>query len=217
MDDSIRCTARSKQSGERCKRARAKGALVCAMHGGKAPQVKRKAKERVVKQQALATAQRMVQLAGVDMDPIQHLLESLHMAHQLVRVWGVMVADLDDAAEREARGQGKIRGELSYDVAPADSFDDLRVTTSDHLIGFNYRGEAQVHPYVTEYQQAIERRAKFAKLCLDAGIAERQVRMVEAQVELVHRAFEAALEAAKLSAEQRQEARQTYARQLRAA
>ena len=35
MDDSRRCTATSKQSGERCKRAASRGRTVCAMHGGK--------------------------------------------------------------------------------------------------------------------------------------------------------------------------------------
>lgn len=217
VDERHRCTARSSRTGERCRKARVKGALVCGTHGGRAPQVRDKAKRRAAEQAALLEAQRMVQLAGVDMDPIQHLLESLHLAHQLVRVWGVMVAELDEAAERRAVDDGKIRGELTYSEAPKDSYDELRVFSADHLLAFNYRGEAQVHPFMIEYQHALDRWAKFAKLCIDANISERQIRMVEAQVELVHKAFEAALDAAKLKPDQRQEARQTYARHLRAA
>lgn len=52
LDDSRRCTAKSKQSGERCKRAAIVGGTVCAMHGGKSPVVAAAAERRVVEQQA---------------------------------------------------------------------------------------------------------------------------------------------------------------------
>jgi hypothetical protein len=42
-----RCTARSKRTGAQCKRAPHPGAAVCTMHGAAAPQVKRKAEERM--------------------------------------------------------------------------------------------------------------------------------------------------------------------------
>lgn len=41
------CTAKSKQSGERCKRPPIIGGMVCATHGGKAPQVQRTARGRL--------------------------------------------------------------------------------------------------------------------------------------------------------------------------
>lgn len=41
------CTARSKQSGKRCKRRPIPGGRVCVMHGGKAPQVQLAAEERL--------------------------------------------------------------------------------------------------------------------------------------------------------------------------
>lgn len=41
------CTAKSSQSGLRCRRAPILGGTVCASHGGLAPQVKRKAAERL--------------------------------------------------------------------------------------------------------------------------------------------------------------------------
>ena len=37
MDEKKRCTAKSKRSGERCKRAASLGRNVCAIHGGKSP------------------------------------------------------------------------------------------------------------------------------------------------------------------------------------
>lgn len=42
------CTATSKQSGERCKRAPIVGGFVCEMHGGKAPEVRKSARERLL-------------------------------------------------------------------------------------------------------------------------------------------------------------------------
>lgn len=49
LDDAgaVRCTARSKRSGIRCKRPPIAGGTVCRMHGGAAPQVKAKALERL--------------------------------------------------------------------------------------------------------------------------------------------------------------------------
>ncbi len=47
MNESRRCAAHSSQTGQRCKKAAIKGGTVCASHGGRAPQVKRSAKERL--------------------------------------------------------------------------------------------------------------------------------------------------------------------------
>lgn len=43
-----RCTATSKQSQQRCKRSAILGGSVCFTHGGAAPQVQRKARERLL-------------------------------------------------------------------------------------------------------------------------------------------------------------------------
>lgn len=43
----IRCKARSSRTGEPCKRYPIQGATVCRTHGGAAPQVQRKARERL--------------------------------------------------------------------------------------------------------------------------------------------------------------------------
>jgi hypothetical protein len=209
-----RCTAMSKQSGEQCKRRPSKGSTVCAMHGGKAPQVRNAAKQRTVRAEAMVQAERMVARAGVDRDPIEHLLDSLHLATQLVHVWGAMVAAIDDAAERELE-PGQIRGELGYEETQGEFGSSVIVMPKDRMLAVNSKGEARVHPYVTEYQQALERRAKFAKLCIDAGIAELQIRIMEQQVELAVRAFEAMLDKLGLDHAKRQEARREYGRHLR--
>lgn len=60
-----KCSAKSKQSGNRCKQPAIPGGKVCRYHGGAAPQVKRKAEERLE-----ATKERVLleycRLAGVD-------------------------------------------------------------------------------------------------------------------------------------------------------
>ena len=43
-----KCEARSKQSGERCKRWPIPGGTVCVIHGGKAPQAQAAAKDRLM-------------------------------------------------------------------------------------------------------------------------------------------------------------------------
>ena len=47
MDESRRCTAKSRRSGKQCKNAAILGGRVCRFHGGAAPQVRRKANERL--------------------------------------------------------------------------------------------------------------------------------------------------------------------------
>ena len=47
MDEARRCTAKSSWSKQRCRKAAIRGGTVCHTHGGGAPQVQRKAKERL--------------------------------------------------------------------------------------------------------------------------------------------------------------------------
>jgi hypothetical protein len=86
----MQCVAKSVRSGKPCRNHAVKGARVCRMHGGSAPQVKAKARVRAIEAAAHDEAQRMVQRSGVHADPIEHLLDSLHIAATLVVVWGEM-------------------------------------------------------------------------------------------------------------------------------
>ena len=60
MDDSRRCTAH-KKDGQRCKKAAILGGTVCGTHGGSAPQVRNKARQRIM-EAADPAAARMVEL-----------------------------------------------------------------------------------------------------------------------------------------------------------
>lgn len=203
----MRCAAKNRD-GTRCRSYAMKGQKRCRMHGAASPQARKRGDQR----RALEEAKRMVARAGVEMDPIEHLLDSLHHAAQLAEVFGMMAAALD-----EASAELELRGELRYHVAALDSPNELAVASGDHLLGFNHDGEAQLHPFLVEHRRWVEIRAKFAKLCLDARIDERLIALHERQVKLAQQAFEAMLEELGFNAPKRQEARQAYARHLRAA
>jgi hypothetical protein len=53
MNDSRRCRAKSKATGKRCRKAAILGGTVCQKHGGGAPQVKAKAAERLLADEAV--------------------------------------------------------------------------------------------------------------------------------------------------------------------
>lgn len=215
--DTERCGAKKRQGTGHCTQIAGwgtghLGVGKCKLHGGSTESGRKAATREGAEQEA----QRMVRLAGVDQDPIEHLLESLHLAAALVQVWGTMVAAIDHKAEEEAETDGFLRGELGYEEVESDKgFTDMVVRPKDRLMAVDSRGESQVHPYMAEYQRALERRAKFAKLCIDAGVAERQIRVYEQQAEIAQRAFEATIDALGLSAPDRQKARREYAGHLR--
>jgi hypothetical protein len=94
MDESRRCTAKSKQSGERCKRAAIPGGKVCSIHGGKIPRVQAAAQRRL----DLAKAETAVKVYGipVEVDPHEALLQELHRTAGHVSWLGLLIGDLDD-------------------------------------------------------------------------------------------------------------------------
>lgn len=184
-----------------------KGQTRCRMHGGSSPQAREAGKIRAAKMAAHDEARRMVARAGTDADPIEHLLESLHRSAALVEVWGRMVADLDNRGEVEAGDiPGRIRGWTEWSDEDADY---------DPLLVRNSKGRWRLHPFVEEYQEALDRRAKFAKLALDAGVAERRVQIAEDQAELVADAVRAAVDGMDVDDQAKQDAVKRAAGRLR--
>lgn len=97
-DDSVpldrpRCSATSKRSGERCKASPVRGATVCNKHGGSAPQVKRKAAERVQRQEAEVAASTFG--LSREVNPHTALLEELHRTAGHVAWLGDVVVNVD--------------------------------------------------------------------------------------------------------------------------
>lgn len=216
-----RCHAKSKSTGEQCKLAPLKGQKVCKYHGGNTKAAKRKGKREEAKAKALETAGRMMERAGVKMDPIDHLLDSLHMAAQLVNVFGLMVSEIDDAAEMENTSDAHHRGEMGYEIVESEqqgrTTTRFVVTSRDQLMTLDKHSVANLHPYVVAFINALKDRAKIAKMCVDAGIAEMQMELAEQQAEMMRTVLEETLDEMKLGKEKRKEFMRTHARRLRTA
>lgn len=180
------CGGEKRQGGGPCTQRKGwgtphPGSGKCKLHGGSTETGTKAAKREEVE----VKAQRMVELAGVDQDPFEHLLETLYRAAALERVWGQMVGELDELAEEE-NADSRSRGELGYEMDTDEKSPyELLVRAKDRLLALDRHGQAGVHPFVTKLEEAIDRRAKVAKMCVDAGVAERQVRLAEGQAHLL--------------------------------
>src|SRR5208283_4603384 len=91
--DTPRCTATNRRGG-RCGRAPVRGARVCSMHGGKAPQVIAAATGRVVE----AGAARQLRAEGYEptVNPVEELLSLGAEVTALKDVLRARVADLSE-------------------------------------------------------------------------------------------------------------------------
>ena len=67
LPEPVKCSARTR-TGNPCSRSPIKGGTVCASHGGRAPQVKRKAQERLLKE-VPAMLRRLAELASDETVP----------------------------------------------------------------------------------------------------------------------------------------------------
>jgi hypothetical protein len=109
MDFDRRCTARNRR-GERCRRAAIPGGTVCAMHGGKAPQVRHRANMRLIEGEARRLAALLD--AGPVEDPIAALLDLAGQAVTLVDVLRGYVAELERVGYA-----GKIGEQVKAEIA----------------------------------------------------------------------------------------------------
>lgn len=183
-----RCTARSQQSGERCRQRPMAGAPVCQTHGGRAPQVRAKAKLRVLEQRARQTAAALIVAyeGEVSGDPLQSLLRMVHTAARAERAYAEL---------------------LQSEVGPTPLME----------VDFGKAGglRLEAHPYLRLWNEERDRLAKVSKAALDAGVSEREVQVAEEQAERVVTIIVGVIDALPLTDEQRLEARRLAAAQLR--
>lgn len=168
-------------------------------------------------------ARRMVARHGVDKHPVDHLLDTLQLTAQLVEVYGQMVADLDWAAEVDLEGRpGSLRGEVWWESEEVGEYKDgtpkyRMVPHADRLIVFNRDGLAKMHPFVGEYHEALDRKARLSKMALDANVDERRVAMAESQGRVLAEQATAWLDDPEwaLTGDQKRAGRKAIARSLR--
>lgn len=104
--DVEQCSATAKSTGNRCRRLSIAGGVVCLVHGGAAPQVRRKAAERVALAEALRRADHRPpwEVLSDALDAADSLMRQARMA--AAEGGRVTVEQLDrlvDAIERAAR------------------------------------------------------------------------------------------------------------------
>lgn len=192
-----RCAGHRNADGKQCRKWHVKGAEVCATHGGSAPQVRAAASRKVAKDGAIAEAEKVrLRLGGsLEVSPLDVLIGQVKEAAANVEVYRLAIQSLGVEVAR-----------------------DGAVAIPEQVIEFDKGGThvpARVHILVDLYNQERDRAVKFAKLCLDAGVEERTVRVAERQAAALGRAFAETIDELDLSADQMAQARTVLAGKLR--
>jgi len=178
---------RTKADGTPCTKWAVKGATVCEKHGGNAPQVRARA---AVRAEVEAWG-----LGDTTVDPGETLLRLLSQA--VVR------------AERYASAVQRIVEEQGLEKALVGDNIVVDEQGTPHKTGEYVRGLAGLE------NQERDRAAKYATMAIQAGLAERQVRLLEKQTSLVERALLATMDDLGLSEDVRQQAFGRLAHHLR--
>lgn len=192
------CGAKNKKA-EPCGLAPVPGATRCGRHGGKAPQVQKKAQERLAEQEAQKIMTNAVRTLGlpVDVDPAKALLDEIHWTAGHVAWLRGKVQELEDADLVWGRTQ------TDKGVGPQGLVD----TTTE---------KAAPNIWYDLYLKEREHLAKVCALALRAGIEERKVKLAESQGLLVADVIRRVLSALGLTPEQQLLVPEVVPRELRA-
>lgn len=177
LDVREKCTAKSKRSGERCKRWPIRGGTVCAIHGGNSPTVRAAAKRRLEE----AEAQKAVVTLGVrrDVMPGDALLEEVQWTAGHVMFLRSKVQELEDK-------------ELVWGLAKEEVGDD----------GVKVTHAASTSVWYDLYERERKHLVQVCSAALKAGVEERRVRLAESQGAQVAAVIQRVLDGLELSADQ---------------
>lgn len=157
FDEQYQCTAKSKQSGSRCRRAAIPGGSVCWMHGGASPATRAAAQRRL--EDIRLNGEIGAMLAELDLperaDSLASLRDALLTARNQRALYQVLVAGLGATSARVVDGESE-------------------VVLRSGIVGPDHLGDLRTHPFVTELGVWTDREARIAKLAIDAGLDERE-------------------------------------------
>lgn len=182
-----------KRNGEPCRRPAGdgtvhKGVGQCQYHGGQMT-------ERKLDAVAPAMLER---LAGYDIgyvDPLEALLMCVRVSAAEVSFFTEKVLELAPEAITERPSRQQVAGAVDPQV-------------------FDLKGEEQLNIWIRERQRSVDRLARFSKMALDAGVAERQVRIAEQMGDMIARILDGVLTDLQLTASQREESPEIIRRHL---
>lgn len=80
------CTARAKSTGERCRCSAIRGGTVCHKHGGGAPQVRAKARQRIAEARDLACERLVQQLERDVVEPRETVAATRDLSRTLIEL-----------------------------------------------------------------------------------------------------------------------------------
>lgn len=185
-----KCTGTSTRTGGRCDAWPIKGGTVCVAHGGRAPQVKRKAAERVLIQRAEEA------LTKVDGRRKQKLSDYA----------STPVTDPLAALQRVAGDMEQVTAFLK------DQVDKLQL----EITGYDDKGQEQLRATLAGYMTMLNQSAGVLAAIAKLNIEERMAKVTEAQVMIMMRALEATLATLGITGAPAVNARQVFGKQLRA-
>lgn len=196
-----------KVAGDPCTQAPRKGGYVCRFHGGSTRHIAKAAQLRLVLGEAEGEIADLMRACDIpEQDPVSGLLEVVRVSGAMMRLLHLKVGELaEDPELHDVLVEGR-NGELSVKT----------VSGRQGFWGLSKDGEMVPHPYVQLLRLWSERYEKACKTALDAGVAERQVRVEEQKGELFAVAVRAILDGLNLTPEQWELAPTVVATQLRA-
>lgn len=196
-DGRLICGAKNKKA-EPCGLGPVPGASRCGRHGGKAPQVQKKAQERLAEQEAQRIMTNAVRTLGlpIDIDPGKALLDEIH--------WTAGHVEWLRGKVQELQSEDLVWGKEKHEdgVGPQGIVD---VTTE----------KAGPSVWYELYLKEREHLAKVCALALRAGIEERRVKLAENQGALVADVIKRILDALGLTPAQQALVPQIVPQQLR--
>jgi hypothetical protein len=194
-DGTPSCTAHHQRDGKLCKAQPRRGLTVCKNHGGSTTRAKNAAATTIETARTEKALTRAVATLGLrrDINPVDALLEEVQWTAGHVAWLRLKVQELDETALQWGRTREKTGGD-------------------DH--GTTH--EARPHVVYALYDRERDKLVKACTAAINAGIAERQVRLAEAQGALVADAIRQILDALGLTPAQLEQVPIIVPRVLRA-
>lgn len=175
--DETACHGTNKESGERCRLRHEPGTTVCFRHGGNAPQVRNKARQRHTEQEVRAMAETYG--LPIEITPERAIIAEVHRTAGIIAWLEAQIRELSP-------------DEVAWGITRVKEGGDDRGTTR----------EAAPHTLIRLYQTERAHLAKVAADAIRVGIEARQVKLAETQGAMVAAAVRAILADLKLTAAQ---------------